>query len=182
MDAKRHINDSGSLLAGGLLILVGLIFLAVTQGLFNLSWTNFWPILPTVAGLYVLTLAALAPDRARRGGLVLGGTIPFLVGLFFFATTMGFISWEMQGRLWPVYPLIVGVAFLAAFFVSGLQAGYLIPAIVLTMVGGAFLPFTVLDTNYDYLGKFWPVIPIAVGVVLLLSSWMRRNSAGTRNG
>lgn len=179
MDAKR--DNNGNLVAGGLLIILGLLFLAVTLGVFQLNWTNFWPIIPMAVGLYLLLLALTTHDLNRRGGLVIGGTIPFLIGLFFFATTLGVIEWDLQGRLWPTYPLIVGLAFFAAYLTSGFRRGYLIPAAILSLVGLGFLPFTFMDPNNDYVSKFWPVVLILVGLVLLIPGVWRATSHDTRS-
>ena len=88
-------------------------------------------------------------ESRRRAGLVIGGTIPLLVGAFFFATTIGILSWEDQGRLWPVYLLIVGVAFFRAELVKlvpfvGLT-GAVEPAIFAALVIGAGLLFWALS-------------------------------------
>jgi hypothetical protein len=167
-------NSSSSMVAGVILIVLGLVFFAVTQGAFKLSWGNFLPVFPIVAGGIVLFQALYARDSAHRAGLVLGGTIPFLVGVFFLCITLGLFSWRDMGSLWPVFPLIVGVAFWAAFFVSGLQQrGYLIPAIVLTLVGMVFLGITLTSVGYGVLGKLWPLFLILAGVLLLTQRFWR---------
>src|SRR5437868_1840728 len=126
MDSKQY--NYGGVISGAVLIVLGLVFLAATQGFLDLDWGNIWPVLPMLAGAAILAQAFLTDDKKRRAGLWLGGTIPLLVGAFFFATTTGILSWSDQGTLWPVYPLIVGVAFFAAYFASGReQAGLAIP-------------------------------------------------------
>src|SRR4051812_34947127 len=117
METKH--NNYGGAAGGAILIVLGLVFLAATQGFLSLDWGTIWPVFPMVAGAACLAQAFLVEDKQRRGGLVLGGMIPLLVGAFFFATTMGLISWSDQGTLWPVYPLIIGVAFFTAYFASG---------------------------------------------------------------
>ena len=70
---------------------------------------------PIAVGLVFLVASSLTYNPVMRSSLAFVGTIPLLVGIFFQAITLEFISWEDQGRLWPIYPLIVGVASLAAY-------------------------------------------------------------------
>jgi hypothetical protein len=167
-------NNNSSVVAGVILIVLGLVFFGITQGAFNLDWGNFWPIFPMIGGAIVLFQALYAQNSERRAGLVLGGSIPFLIGVFFFSITLGLFSWSDMGILWPVFPLIVGVAFWAAYFVSGLrQRGYFIPAIVLTLVGMVFLGITLTSVGYGILGKLWPLFLILAGVLLLTQRFWR---------
>ena len=174
MDTRQLRN--GNVIAGLALIVLGLVFFAVTQGAFNLNWGNFWPLIPMIIGAFLLVQAFTVDIPARRAGLVIGGTIPLLVGAFFFATTTGILDWSDQGRLWPVYPLIVGVAFLAAYLASGLiYPGYLIPAGILIGVGVVFGAIVLTDASYDYIGKIWPIALIIVGVLMLSQRlWARQ--------
>ncbi|MEO8286893.1 MAG: DUF5668 domain-containing protein [Chloroflexota bacterium] len=160
--------NNSSMMAGIILIVLGLIFFAVTQGALNSSWGTIWPVFPILGGAIVLFQAFNAPNATARAGLVLGGAIPLLVGIFFFTITLGLFSWSDMGALWPVFPLIVGVAFWAAYFVSGFrQRAYAIPAIVLTLVGVVFLAITLTSVGYGVLGKLWPIFLIIAGVLLL---------------
>lgn len=167
MDTRNYRN--GSMIVGVLLIVLGVVFFAVTQGAFGISWENMWPLFPALFGLVVLALAFTAHSPTSRALLVAGGTIPFLIGLFFFATTTGVLSWEDQGILWPVYPLIVGVACIAAYFASDReQPWYLWPGGICALVGAAFLTITLTGTPYSYFDKIWPLFLILAGVLLMV--------------
>ncbi|HEX8600666.1 MAG TPA: DUF5668 domain-containing protein [Chloroflexia bacterium] len=167
MDTKGYQNSS---VAGGLtLIVLGLIFFAVTQGALDLNWGNVWPAFIMLAGVAALVRAFTVSDVRARSGIVLGGMIPLLLGAFFFAITLGLISWGDQGTLWPIYPLIVGVAFFAAYFASGRQmTGYLIPGGILTLVALAFLGIMLSDASFGAIGKLWPIFLIFGGLLLLV--------------
>lgn len=178
MDTRGYQNSS---VVGGLtLIVLGLIFFAVTQGAFDLNWGNVWPAFIMLAGVAALARAFTVTDVRVRSGMVLGGTIPLLLGAFFFATTLGLISWGDQGTLWPVYPLIVGVAFFAAYFASNREmVVYLIPGGILTLVALVFLGIMLADTSFGMIGKLWPIFLIIGGVLLLVMPRVARPD--TRN-
>ena len=106
------------------------------------------------------------PDPLRG---LLPGLILIVLGVLFFATTQGWISWA----IWWQYLLIgLGVVFLidagAHYLVpEHRQTGYgrLIPGVVLLFVGLAFV------YGFD---QWWPLILIAVGVIILLNILFRR--------
>lgn len=160
---------------GVLLILLGLVFFVVTQGAFDLNWRTAWPFFPMVAGIFFLALAFLSPEPWRRSSLVLAGTVPLLVGLFFFSRSVGLVEDDMS-RMWPVFPLIVGVAFFAAFLASeGRARYYLIPAGVLMLVALVFGAILWSGGSYSIIGQVWPVFLIIAGVLLLFTN-LRRNT------
>lgn len=103
------------------------------------------------------------PLRGLFWGLVL-----ILVGVLFFINQQG-TEWDM---LWKY--LLIGLG--AIFIVDGLahfampahrdgQLGRFIPGVILLFVGLAFL--------YNF-SQWWPIILIAVGVIILLSLLFRR--------
>jgi hypothetical protein len=172
--ASRQRNNS-SIALGVSLIVVGLVFFAVTQGMFGLDWGNIWPVFPMLGGLLLLIFASSLRDRGRRAGLVLAGTIPLLLGMFFLATTMGIVSWSDQGVLWPIYPLIAGLACFAAYIASEReQSGYLIPGAVLSLVGIVFLVILLTSATGSYIARLWPLALIIAGVVVLVVPMVRR--------
>jgi hypothetical protein len=159
-------------MAGGvLLIILGLVFLAFTQNLFGLQWSDvgdFWPVFPIIGGLIVLLPALAATSSHARGAIVFAGTIPVLVGLFFLSITLGVFSWADHSFLWPVYPLIVGVSFLAGYAVSGFKHNYyLIPGLIVSAVALVFFAMTATG-SYDLLGKLWPIFLIVAGLLMLI--------------
>ncbi len=188
------LQRNGLLVVGVLFVLLGVSFLVATLSgiLYDWDWwqrygidtwfggewaRTWWPVYPMAVGLALLVVAALVGDLRVRSGLVLAGSIPFLVGVFFLATTLGVISWEDQGRLWPIYPLIVGVGALAAYLLSnGTQRGYLVPAAIFGVIGLVFLPVVLI--NNSLIGQIWPVFLIVAGALLLVP-WVRGQGQGT---
>ena len=90
-------------------------------------------------------------------------------------TTNGILSWSDQGTLWPIYPLVVGLAFLAAYLASGFKMiGYLIPGVILSLVGLVFLGIYWTGAPYEYIGNIWPIFLILAGVLILFLPRVRR--------
>lgn len=176
------MNDAqvtrGATLAGGILIVLGVVFLLVTQGAINLNMGMLWPVFPILAGAFVLYRAFAASDPFARSGLVLGGTIPLLVGFFFFTITLGIFQWNDMGMLWPMFPLIVGVAFVAAYLASSReQVAFLIPASILIIVAVTFFTILQVGGSYSAIGKMWPLFLVMAGVILLVVPMLRSRRA-----
>lgn len=177
----RKSLDNTNTAIGVLLILMGLAFFVVTQGVVDLNWRTIWPVFPTITGVFLIALAYTSPNLQRRAGLVLSGTTPLLVGVFFFLMNTGVLSRSDMGKLWPVFPLIVGIAFFAAYFVSERQQRfYLIPGAILTLVALVFGALLWSGGSYGTIGQVWPIFLIIAGVLLLLGNF-RRSSESTNS-
>jgi hypothetical protein len=167
METRQVAN--GATVAGLVLIVLGVVFFVATQGAFDLNWSNIWPIFPMLVGGGILAMAFTAENAAARTGVVIGGTIPLLVGAFFFAITMGLFSWSDMGTLWPVFPIIVGLAFVAGYFAGNReQPGLLWPAAIIGGTGLIFLAITGTSVGYGILAQLWPLALIAAGVLMLV--------------
>ena len=98
-----------------------------------------------------------------------GGLILILLGVLFLLTEMDIISW---GDWWAWFLVGLGAIFLLeallrGFAVEGRRgiSGRLTAGLILIIVGGAHL---------IGFGQWWPLILIAVGLVVLLSAFMRK--------
>lgn len=176
------MNDAqmrnGATLAGGILIVLGVVFLLITQGALDVNMGTLWPIFPILAGAYLLFRAFSSQNPYARSGQVLGGTIPLLVGFFFLTITLGVFHWSDMGTLWPMFPLIVGVAFIAAYLASSReQTAYLIPASVLIIVAVTFFTILQVGGSYSAIGKLWPIFLVMAGVILLVVPMFRNRNA-----
>jgi hypothetical protein len=171
MDIKRYYNQ-GNITGGIVLIALGLVFLAATQGFLNVNWGTIWPAFVVLAGVLGLTGLPYANTPAKRGAIVQGSTLPILLGIYFFAALNGWLSWA----LWPVYPLAIGVAFFAGYAASGFrEIRFILPGTILTLTGLAFGAI-VLTGQYDLLGKIWPVLLILAGIAALVAPITRRTT------
>jgi hypothetical protein len=160
-------DRSSSIVWGLVLIGVGIVLgLAMWIG-----WDKLWPVFPLMAGLGFLVGYVLSSFKEE--GFVFIGTLAALLGLFFFGFTLGVWEWGDMSKLWPAFPLILGVAFLALFLADRKHdAGALgvgCAGVIVGIVGLAIL--------YGYLGseivKLWPLLIILVGLIGLIGALSR---------
>lgn len=147
--------------AGLALIGLGIAFILAQW----IGWEKAWPLFILVGGLAFLV--GWAVTGFKDGGLVFVGTAACLVGLFFFGFTLGYWEWEEMEHLWPVFPLIGGIAFLALFLASRARdVGALGLGCAAAIVGIAGLGVT-----FGFLGmeivKFWPLLLVMLGLISL---------------
>lgn len=182
METRRH---SGSIVPAVILISLGIFFLLVnTNAIPQLSIGQLWPAFPVLLGIAMF--AQFFAGRMRDPGLVTGGTIFLLTGLFFFAFTLrldvapfGPINWGDMATLWPAFPTIVAVALLLQWLAGGLRdLGLLIPVGILLIVGLGGFAFTLRGfPTFQILADYWPVLLIVIGVVVLARSFVQPRSS-----
>ncbi len=148
---------------------VGLAF--ITLGIVLLiaqwiGWEEIWPIFPILGG--VAFLVGYAISGFKDSGLVFVGTGATLVGLFLFGFTFGYFEWGEMKTLWPIFPLIGGVAFLALFLAErGRDAGTLGVGCAAMIVGVVGLAVTLGFLGPDVY-KWWPLLLVLLGIVALV--------------
>jgi len=149
------------------LIALGVLFLMVSNKIL-LGWVHIWPIFPIGAGMLFLRAWS---SRGRREGtwfLFTGSTLS-LLGLFLLLFSTGILDWAKLDTLWPVFPLIAGMGFLAESAVSPNGTPSLI-------TGSAIIIFTLVAffVETEFVNprvaapfvRFWPLALILAGVVL----------------
>ena len=177
-------RNGGTLVVAFLLIGIGLFFLLVNTNIVRVSIGQLWPAIPTLIGAALLV--QFFAGGMRDPGLVTGGTIFLLIGLFFFLFTLGVtiepfgqITWSDMSVLWPAIPTIIGIALLMQWLFGGLRDhGLLIPVAIFLLIGLGGFAFTlrgipVFSTLVDY----WPVLLIAIGLIVLVRSLRRPQSS-----
>jgi Domain of unknown function (DUF5668) len=161
-------NRTGALIPGLLLIALGAWLLAGTLGVRLPSVATLWPVVLIVAGLAFL--AQFFAGGRRSEGLVFTGVAAALLGVFFLVITLGRLTWNDAGRLWPIYVLIGGLAFLAQWLARPGERGLLVPAVLALAVGGATLALAlglVRADVADQIIRLWPLVLIVLGLGLL---------------
>jgi hypothetical protein len=151
---------------------LGLIGLGVALILAQfIGWDRIWPLFPLLGGLAFL--AGYVASGFRESGFVFVGVLATLLGLFFFGFSLGFWEWGNMERLWPVFPLIAGIAFVALFAAERPRdAGPLGVGCAGIIVGVAGLGVT-----YGYVGasiwKLWPLLLILAGLIGLVAALLQ---------
>jgi len=167
----KSADQRGNVFVGLLIIGVGIWFLMARLGVNLPNIGAMWPIFPTFGGLAFLGM--YLSGRDKDAGLLIPGIGGFLVGLFFFFFTFGVFEWGEMGRLWPVFPLIGGIAF-TALYMAERDSGLLVPALGGLGVGIIGLFFTMMGLSLAWIGTYWPVILIVVGLIILAQNGLSR--------
>jgi hypothetical protein len=158
----------GTAWAGLGLIGLGLAFLLAQW----VGWDKVWPIFPMLGGLAFF--ASYVLSGLRDAGLAFVGTAAVLIGLFFFGFTLGFWEWEHMRQLWPVFPLIGGIAFAVLFLAEGRtrDVGVLGVGCAAIIVGAVGLAISFGLVGGEIV-KYWPLLIILIGVIGLASALLR---------
>ena len=186
MDRERVANGEasrrrlGGLVPGMILILLGVWFLLDNFGIIQMNMGQLWPVFPLLFGVAMLVTGVLRSRRGRMDdGAMMVGVWGTLSGLFFFLFTFGAVSWDQMGLLWPTFPLIGGLGFLAAFLTSRLRDwGLLIVGAIATLVGvlGYVFTYGVLSPSLAQfvLPYLAPLLLILAGIGVVVSALSRR--------
>lgn len=161
--------------AGILLIVIGILALSYQM---MPAWWNWlqvdvsWPLIIIGAALLMLVFGLLGgvPAMAVPASIV-GG----VGALLYWQNATG--NWESWAYAWTLIPGFVGVGIILAALLGegrlsdGLNAGGILLLISLTMfaIFGSFLG------GPNLFGPYWPVLLIALGVLIFVRSLLRRS-------
>lgn len=157
MDMKRQGIFPGIILIG-----IGLYFLLEK---FNLPYMNqllSWPTILIIIGLAFLMQSNLGEDSSS----IFPGTLLLLLGIHFHAQDI-IIGWPSH---WAMYTLIVGLSFLF-YYLKTKKDGLIIAIILIVISLIGFFSKNVFDwvfSIFGFLGGFWPIILIAIGIFLIV--------------
>jgi hypothetical protein len=178
------MDRRGTLITAVVLIGIGAYLLLANLNLIpNYSMSQMWPAISVLVGIMFWLGFIFGKDHDP--GLAFVGTIVTLTGLFFFLFTfnvdllgLGRVDWSDMGKLWPVFPLIVGIAFVVLWAAGRFRDwGVLIPAAVLLLVGIGGLAFTLGNVPiFQNILQWWPLLLIFFGVIVLIQSVVRGRS------
>jgi hypothetical protein len=153
-------------LAGGLILIVlGLIFLSFQwlPGMWDWATEATWPLIIVGIGIVLLVIGLIA----RAPGLAVPACIVGGIGLLlYWQNATG--NWESWAYAWTLIPGFVGVGTMLMGVIEGkgetIRAGIwlIIISLILFAIFASFLGGPVS------LGKYWPVLLILLGVILLV--------------
>lgn len=163
-----------SIASGIFLILVGLFFLAYQFRPDLFQWLRIevdWPLIVIAVGVFLLLLGLLvgAPGMAVPACIV-GG----IGGLLYWQNATGL--WETWSFAWALIPGFVGVGIILSGLLGGgklresLENGgsLIIISLLMFAIFGSFLG------GLDVFGKYWPVLLILLGLIMLVRNLFPR--------
>ncbi|MBC8204734.1 hypothetical protein ISS30_05000 [bacterium] len=155
---------------GVAIIVVGIVLLLHSMDF----WDFHWSIILIILGGVFLFGAFFSSER----GMVFPGSLLFLLGLFFYLRYNN-ILYDPMHYQWPIFPIIVGAAFLLTYIFNPEDWGLLIPAGILLLVGLLFLAdnYRVIRIDAgDLIRDWWPLVFIIIGLKLIVEAGRRKNS------
>lgn len=160
MQKKRSLFIGMFLILVGMLSLGGNMFISMSKHI-PTSVFPLWPVIVIAVGLLFVMPPIFSPNRRGLGGLFIPGIPVLVTGGILLAETM-LDYWEIWVIAWPLEVIAVGIGFLlAAIFIRVIWL--LIPALIITLVGGA-LAFTTLTGLWETWAFLWTVVPLALGL------------------
>jgi hypothetical protein len=178
MNVKRN---SGVLVAGAIMIAVGLLALLgqLFRGLH--FWSYFWPFI--IVGVGALFFVGMLAGGKSMAGLAIPGTIIGGIGLMMFFQNL-FKYWQSWSYGWTVILFLVGLG----IFIMGLYAGnngqrrsgvrvMKIGAILFVIFGAFFELIFSFDQPYGIQKYIFPALLVLLGVYLVVT---RSNMFRTR--
>ncbi|MFQ6618484.1 MAG: LiaI-LiaF-like domain-containing protein [Fidelibacterota bacterium] len=149
-----------TIIIGLILIVIGVILIFGNLGFFDIQ--KFWPLVIVASGL-AFFYGYLADKRSY--GFLMPGSIITIIGLLFLFCSL--TTWAWMEYLWPVFILSPVPGFILMYIAGERKEGFLVPAVILSIIGVFFL----LETFS--LGTYWPVILIIAGIYLLIKSVLK---------
>ncbi len=96
---------------------------------------------------------------------ILVGIMLILLGIYFLLINLGL--WH--GLAGNLFLIVLGISFICAFYISGKAVGFLIPGLILVLVG---MVLALLQSGLIEENKFWPLIVTAVGLAFVVAYFL----------
>jgi hypothetical protein len=144
------------------IVLAGIMLLVFNLMNVSLTIDKIWPAIPIVIGLSFLL--KVNTDY----GVVFPAIILIGVGTIFYIDNLQLLGPGVNmGQLWPLFPIVVGLAFVALFVFRPRDWGVLIPAAACLITGVVFLSMQNVQSLVVYI--IAPVI-ILVGILMIVTT------------
>ncbi len=161
--SKKH--SKRSIIPGLILICIGIMAVLNNFDLLDLYWDVTWIYFILVLGI-VFWLGFIF-DRSRDG-FIMPGTILITYGIIFNLANK--FEWADMTDLWPFFILGPAFGFYAMYTFGKRDRGLLVPAVILTVIGGIFLL-----QSYTIIKFLWPPAIVVIGILLLLGKGGRKS-------
>lgn len=156
-DRKRKVTGVG-------LIVVGVLFLLVTNGIF-IGWRHIWPLFPVAAGVLMLR----SWSGRRNANHLFGGLVAVILGAFLLLFSVGILDWTTMETAWPFIPIVVGGSLLASHIARNDRSSMMLEIGIVLFGVVAFL-FTTEQISPRVAApfvRFWPLVLIGAGAVMM---------------
>ena len=163
----------------GLIMFIAGIFLLVASLRRTTKVFAFRPVLLMGLGVTALFMALAF---ARNSFLFFVGLFCSLVGVVTLLIDLNIVPYTMK-ELWPLVVISLGLALIPAglYHLRRIRTIYLFPAIVLIIMGGLFLLFSLKIVKIGFLtfvSRFWPLVIMAGGVALIVVFCVQQHHKG----
>ena len=155
-----------SLVGGLLLIVLGALFLIFRlfpsiREMFNMAFT--WPfiIVAVGGGLFLIGVLTGDPEMSVPACIVAG-----IGGILYWQNLTG--NWDSWSYVWALIPGFAGVGHILAGVLGGKMKSIREGVEALVISGVLFVIFASILGPFAFLGAYWPVLLIVLGVVMLV--------------
>ena len=163
-------SSKTSLFPGILLIIIGSLLLIHRLDIFYFDWQQTYPLVFILVGIMLF----VSYFANHNNNSVFWGTIITLAGIFFFLRNYHYIEYYYMDEAWPIFMIILGIAFLVLFAIKPQDWGVLIPAGIFLFLGTSFLMRNLrLWCAQEIIRRYWPLLLILIGAGVILSSLKR---------
>ncbi|MFZ4521801.1 MAG: LiaF transmembrane domain-containing protein [Bacteroidales bacterium] len=104
------------------------------------------------------------------------GVIVIVAGFLLLLSNTGFLPYELKHILFSWQMLLIGIGIVSLFSSESRT-----PGTILILIGGIFILPRIFDFSFNVMHVFWPVILIAVGILILTKRMPRRGWRPTFN-
>jgi hypothetical protein len=156
-ERKRKLTGLG-------LIVVGLLFLLVTNGVL-IGWRHIWPLFPVAGGVLLLRTFRVS----RSANQLFAGLVGIILGAFLLLFSVGILAWSTMETLWPTIPVVVGGSMLASRIARGERGSVILEVgvVVFGVLAFLFTADVVSPRVATPFVRFWPVVLILAGIAML---------------
>ena len=104
-------------------------------------------------------------NRPRKMKKAVFGLLLIAAGAVWLAVNLGYLEPGIKHIIfsWPMLLLSIGLINLA-------DKDSRFTGLVLTLIGGFFLSARIISTPYDFVGLYWPVLVIGIGILIFFSA------------
>ena len=164
-------DNRGSIVVGGILILIGAIFLFVN--VFRIDFGQIWPTIFFIIGAgFYLPVLLMPRDRGNLAGLLIPGTILFGLGAIFFYNIFT-DNWGSWAYIWTLIPASVGLGLLFAARVGNWGGDTMKVGFWMFVISTGVCAVLAAFFGGGNAGVVGAILLIGLGVVLLIQSIRR---------